>query len=70
MKIMIELEEALKLVLTRIEPVETECVPITDAYKRVLAMDVTSEIAMPPFERSPLEAGELLIASWIPEWEN
>jgi len=55
MKIMIELEEALKLVLTRIEPVETECVPITDAYKRVLAMDVTSEIAMPPFERSPLD---------------
>jgi len=55
MKIMIELEEALELVLSRIQPVETECVSITDAYKRVLAMDVTSQIAMPPFERSPLD---------------
>ncbi|KUO71412.1 MAG: molybdenum cofactor biosynthesis protein MoeA [Desulfosporosinus sp. BRH_c37] len=55
MKIMIELEEALELVLTRIQPVETECVSITDAYKRVLAMDVKSQIAMPPFERSPLD---------------
>ena len=55
MKIMIELEEALELVLTRIQPVEVECVSITDAYKRVLAMDVTSKIDMPPFERSPLD---------------
>lgn len=55
MKIMIELEEALELVLTRILPVETERVSITDAYKRVLARDVTSQIAMPPFERSPLD---------------
>ena len=55
MKIMIELEEALELVLTRIHPVETEYVLIADAYKRVLASDVTSQIAMPPFERSPLD---------------
>jgi len=55
MKIMIELEEALELVLSRIRPVETERVSITEAYKRVLAVDVTSEIAMPPFERSPLD---------------
>src|SRR5665648_93011 len=55
MKTMIELEEALELVLTRIQAVETECVSITDAYNRILAMDVTSQIAMPPFERSPLD---------------
>ncbi|MCB8814806.1 molybdopterin molybdotransferase MoeA [Desulfosporosinus shakirovi] len=55
MKTMIELEEALELVLSRIQPVETECVLISDAYNRVLATDVTSQIAMPPFERSPLD---------------
>lgn len=55
MKIMIELEEALEMVLSHIQPVETECVLIADAYKRVLAIDVTSQIAMPPFERSPLD---------------
>lgn len=55
MKIMIELEEALELVLSRIRPLETECVPITAAYRRVLARDVSSEIDHPPFERSPLD---------------
>ncbi|MDR3600674.1 MAG: molybdopterin molybdotransferase MoeA [Desulfosporosinus sp.] len=55
MKIMIELEEAMELILTRIQPVETESVLITDAYQRVLAKDVTSQIAMPPFARSPLD---------------
>jgi len=63
MKIMIELEEALELVLSRIQPVEAECVSITDAYKRVLAMDVTSQIAMPPFERSPLDGYAYLATS-------
>ena len=55
MKIMIELEEALELVLSRIQPLETECVSITDAYQRVLAVDVRSLIDHPPFERSPLD---------------
>lgn len=55
MKIMIQLEEALELVLTRIQSVEIECISIADAYRRVLAQDVTSQIAMPPFARSPLD---------------
>lgn len=55
MKIMIELEEAKELVLTRIQPVETERVSLADAYGRVLAQDVTSPMAMPPFARSPLD---------------
>ncbi|HEY8910123.1 MAG TPA: gephyrin-like molybdotransferase Glp [Desulfosporosinus sp.] len=55
MKMMIELETALELVLTRIHPVEKESVSIVDAYHRVLARDVTSQIAMPPFARSPLD---------------
>ncbi|WP_045575910.1 gephyrin-like molybdotransferase Glp [Desulfosporosinus sp. I2] len=55
MRIMIELEEALKLVLTRIQPVETEFISIAESFGRVLAQDVTSQIAMPPFARSPLD---------------
>lgn len=46
MKIMIELEEALEFVLSRIQPIETECVSISDTYKRVLARDVTSLISL------------------------
>lgn len=52
---MIELEEALELVLTRIQPVETEYISISDANRHVLAQDVISQIAMPPFARSPLD---------------
>jgi len=55
MKIMIELEEAMELVLNRIQPVEKESVSIVDSYHRVLAQNVTSQIAMPPFARSPLD---------------
>lgn len=55
MKIMIELEEAKELVLTRIQSVETEYVSLLDAYGRVLAQDVISGMAMPPFARSPLD---------------
>ncbi|MGI6119789.1 MAG: gephyrin-like molybdotransferase Glp [Desulfosporosinus sp.] len=67
MKIMIELKEALELVLSRIQPVETECVSITDAYKRVLAKDVTSQIAMPPFARSPLDGYAYLATAGDPQ---
>ena len=52
---MIELEEAMELVLNRIRTVEPESVSIVDAYHRVLAQNVTSQIDMPPFARSPLD---------------
>lgn len=55
MRTMIDLEEALQLVLDRIRPVDTEWVAIADGYFRVLAEDVVSQIAMPPFARSPLD---------------
>jgi molybdopterin molybdotransferase len=67
MKIMIELEEALELVLSRIQPVETECVSITEAYQRVLALDVRSQMAMPPFERSPLDGYAYLATAVDPQ---
>ena len=67
MKILIELEEAKDLVLTRIQSVETECVSITDANRRVLAQDVTSKIAMPPFARSPLDGYAYLASATDPQ---
>ena len=66
MRIMIELEEALKFVLARIQPVETEFISIADSYGRVLAQDVTSQIAMPPFARSPLDGYAYLAAEIDP----
>ncbi|MDP4159536.1 MAG: molybdopterin molybdotransferase MoeA [Bacillota bacterium] len=55
MKVMIELEEAKELVITRILPVDTESVSLSEAYGRVLAQDIRSPMAMPPFARSPLD---------------
>lgn len=52
---MIELEEAKELVLSLVQSVGTEWVSITDAFQRVLGQDVISQIAMPPFARSPLD---------------
>lgn len=66
MQIMIELEEAVDLVLTRIQTVVKESVLIADAYGRVLAQDVTSQIAMPPFARSPLDGYAYLATSGDP----
>lgn len=55
METMISLERALEIVLERVKPVTTEKVRLGDAYQRVLAETVYSNIAMPPFDRSPLD---------------
>ncbi|TGE32651.1 gephyrin-like molybdotransferase Glp [Desulfosporosinus sp. Sb-LF] len=55
MKMMIELEEAKELVLSGVQMVEKERIPLAEAYHRVLAQDVKSQISMPPFARSPLD---------------
>jgi molybdopterin molybdotransferase len=55
MKVMIELEEAQKLILERIQPVDQEIISIANAFQRVLAQDVDARIDMPPFDRSPLD---------------
>ena len=64
---MIELEEAMELVLDRIQPVETERVSIVDAYHRVLAQDVTARMDMPPFARSPLDGYAYLATAADPQ---
>lgn len=55
METMISLERALEIVLVRVKTVEPEVVHIADAYQRVLAQDVHSQVDMPPFDRSPLD---------------
>lgn len=64
---MIELEEAKELVLNRIQPIETECISLSDAYGRVLALDVASPMAMPPFARSPLDGYAYRAAALDPQ---
>lgn len=57
------LESALEILLAHAAPVtETETLPLPDALGRVLAEDVTSPIAVPPFDRSPLDGYALRAA--------
>lgn len=55
METFIELEKAQKLVLDNIYPVKTEKLKLRDAYQRVLAENVRSLSALPPFDRSALD---------------
>lgn len=55
METMISLERALEIVLARVKPVEPEVVHLVEAYQRVLAQEVCSQVNMPPFDRSPLD---------------
>jgi molybdopterin molybdotransferase len=55
-KRLIQLEEALKLALERVEPVSrTETVAIIGSYERVCAENVISRISVPPFSRSAMD---------------
>lgn len=50
------LERALELLLARARAVrETELVPLGEALGRVTAEDIASPMAVPPFDRSPLD---------------
>ncbi|HVJ48161.1 gephyrin-like molybdotransferase Glp [Desulfitobacterium sp.] len=62
METMISLERAWELVSQKIHPMATEKVHLSEAYHRILAVSVTSPIAMPPFDRSPLD-GYAYVAS-------
>lgn len=55
METMISLERAQEIVFAQIHPTETEKVKLSEAYQRILAEPVTSPLAMPPFDRSPLD---------------
>ena len=52
---MISLEEARSLVLSRMEALPTETVPVLDLAGRVAAADLTSDIDIVPFAHSAMD---------------
>jgi molybdopterin molybdotransferase len=48
-------EEALSAALDGVEPLEAEAVSVSECAGRVLASDVVSEVAVPPFRRSTMD---------------
>lgn len=51
----VRLADALKIVLSKAKPLESEAVPFDRALGRVLAEDVVSEVDVPPFDRSAVD---------------
>ena len=52
---MISVEEALAAILSHVQPLDPEQVPILDAQGRVLAEEIVSDIAVPPFDNSAMD---------------
>ena len=72
---MIELKEALQIVLDAARPLESERVDMSDALDRILAEDVAAEADMPPFDKAAVDgyacrredlAGGLTVVETIP----
>lgn len=54
-KQMIGVEEALSFILSHFEPLEPETVYILEALDRVLAEDIFSDVAIPPFDNTSMD---------------
>ncbi|MFZ5917583.1 MAG: gephyrin-like molybdotransferase Glp [Chloroflexota bacterium] len=52
---MVSVEEALAFILKHFEPLESETVYILDALNRVLAQDIVSDVAIPPFDNTSMD---------------
>jgi len=52
---LISVEEALATILSHVQPLGPELVPILDAQGRVLAEEIVSDIAVPPFNNSAMD---------------
>ncbi len=52
---MIDLNEALQIVLDSAQPLGTERVELSDALGRILAQDVTADMDMPPFDKATVD---------------
>ena len=72
---MIELKEALQIVLDAARPLESERVDMSDALDRILAEDVAADADMPPFDKAAVDgyacrredlAGGLTVVETIP----
>jgi len=56
------LEDALKLLLEKVQVQATSRIPLEECYQRILAEDIAAEIDFPPFDRSPLDGYALRMA--------
>ena len=55
-RLLISREEALKIVLSSVKPIErTEWIPIEESSSRILAEDVVADRDVPPFDRSAVD---------------
>lgn len=52
---MIEMDDAIRIVLENTRPIDTTCVGLGDVLGRVLAEDVHSDIDMPPFDKALMD---------------
>ncbi|HXW00515.1 MAG TPA: gephyrin-like molybdotransferase Glp [Anaerolineae bacterium] len=59
---LISVEEALKLILEKINPVEAELVPLAKSAGRVLARSVMAQVNVPPFANSAMDGYAVMAA--------
>ena len=52
---MITVDDAISIVLERIEPLGSETIALEEAHRRVLAEDVRADIDLPPFDRARMD---------------
>ena len=52
---MITVDQALRIVLSQVEPLASETVPLQDAFRRVVSEDICADIDLPPFDRSRMD---------------
>ncbi len=52
---MIQLDEVREQILQRIQPLESEMVPLMDAFDRTLAAPIPSQDAIPPFDNTAMD---------------
>ena len=52
---MITVDQAISIVLERIEPLGSETIALEQAHRRVLAEDVRADIDLPPFDRARMD---------------
>lgn len=63
---LISVQESLERILTAFSPVETEAVPLREAYGRVLSRPVTAPFDFPPFTNSSMDGFAVIAADTLP----
>lgn len=59
---MLNVEEALECVLSQVEPLEAETVPLLDAVGRVAAADMVSDCSITPFDHAAMDGFAVRVA--------